>query len=79
MLKRFSMKNSKRGLLPLKDGIHLFKKICPDTPEEIQCINKIPYASIIGSLMYTILCICSEIALAVSVTSRYQVNPDEEY
>ena len=54
VLKRFSMENSKRGLLPLRYGIHLSKKMCPDTPEEIQCMSKIPYASVIGSLMYVI-------------------------
>ena len=79
VLKRFSMKNSKKSLLPLRHGIHLSKKIYPDTPEEIQCMSKIPYASIIGSLMYTMLCIRPDIALAVSVTSRYQANLNEEY
>ena len=79
VLKRFSMKNSKRGLLPLSNGIHLSKKMYPDTPEEIQCMSKIPYASTIGSLMYTMLCTQPDIALAVSVMSRYLANPDEEH
>ena len=35
VLKRFSMKNSKRDLFSLRYGIHLSKKMCPDTPEEI--------------------------------------------
>ena len=35
VLKRFSMKNSKRSLLSLRHGIHLSKKMCPNTPEEI--------------------------------------------
>ena len=56
VLKRFSMENSKRGLVSFKHGIHLSKKMCPSTPEEIKCMSKIPYASIIGSLMYAMLC-----------------------
>ena len=56
VLKRFSMKNSKRDLLLLRCGIHLFKKMYPDTPEEIQHMSKIPYASTIESLMYVMLC-----------------------
>ena len=44
MLKRFSMENSKKSFLPLGHGFHLSKKMCPDTPEEIQPISKIPYA-----------------------------------
>ena len=54
VLKRFSMENSKRGL-PFKHGIHLSKKMCPSTPEEIEHMSKIPYASTIGSLMYAML------------------------
>ena len=47
VLKRFSMENSKRGLLPLRHGIHLFKKMYPSTSEEIHQMKKIPYASAI--------------------------------
>ena len=55
VLKRFSMKNSKRGLVPFRHGIHLSKKMYLNTPEEIERMSKIPYASIIGSLIYSIL------------------------
>ena len=56
VLKRFSMKNSKRDLSPLKYGIHLSKKMCPDIPKEIQHMSKISYTSAIESLMYVMLC-----------------------
>ena len=79
VLKRFCMKNSKRELLPLKHGIHLSKKMCPSAPEEIQRISKISYASTIESFMYAILYTRPDIALTVSVISKYQSNPDEEY
>ena len=79
VLKRFSIENSKRRLLPLRYGISLFKMICPTTSEKIQCMSRIPYASAIGSLMYVIRCTRPDIALAVSVTSRYQSNPREEH
>ena len=79
VLKYFNIKNFKRDLLPLRHSIHFSKKIYPDTPEEIQHMSKIPYASAIESLMYAILCTRPDIALAVSVTNRYQSNPDEEH
>nr|CAD1833681.1 unnamed protein product [Ananas comosus var. bracteatus] len=79
VLKRFSIENSKRGLLPLRHGIYLSKKMCPKTPEERECMNRIPYASAIGSLMYAMLCTRPYIAHAVSVTSRYQSNPGLEH
>lgn len=52
MLKRFSMENSKREFLPFSHGIHLSKKMCLNISKEIQCMSKIPYTLIIGSLMY---------------------------
>ena len=79
VLKRFSMKNSKRNLLPFRHGVHLSKKMCPNTPEKIQHMSKISYASITGSLMYTMVCTRPDIALTMSITSRYQSNLDEEY
>ena len=74
VLKRFSMENSKRGMVPLRHGIHLSKAMSPKTPEERSRMSRIPYASAIGSLMYAMLCTRPDIAQAVSVTSRYQSN-----
>ena len=42
-------------------------------------MSRILYASAIGSLMYAMLCTQPDIALAVSVTSRYQSNLNEEH
>ena len=79
VLKRFSMKNFKRGLLSLRYGISLSKMICPTTSEEIQHMSRIPYVSAIGSLIYAMLCTRSDIILTVSVMSRYQSNLDKEH
>ena len=79
MLKRFSMENSKRGLLPLRHSISLSKLMSPTTSEEVQHMSQISYASMIGSLMYAMLCTRSDIFLITSITSRYQLNPNEEH
>ena len=42
-------------------------------------MSKIPYVLAIESLMYAMLCTRLDIALTVSVMSRYQTNPDEEH
>ncbi|KAA0042098.1 gag/pol protein [Cucumis melo var. makuwa] len=47
--------NSKKGLLPYRYGIHLSKEQCPKTPQEVEDMRKIPYASAVGSLMYAML------------------------
>ena len=71
VLKRFIMENSKRKLVSFRHGIHLSKIMCLNTREEIECISKIFYALVIGSLMYAMLCTRSNIVHTVSVTSRY--------
>ena len=56
VLKRFSMQDSKRGFLPMSHGIKLSKSQCPTTKDERKRMDKIPYASAIGSIMYSMLC-----------------------
>ena len=75
VLTRFSMQNSKKGLMPTRHGIILSKKECPTTPQEIEDMRHVPYASAVGSLMYAMLCIRPDICYAVGVVSRFQSNP----
>ena len=51
----------------------------PKTPEEMEQMAKVPYASAIGSLIYVMLCIRPDIAYVVSVTSRFHSNPGLEH
>ena len=73
------MENSKRGILPFKHGIHLFKEQSPKTPEGKEHMSRIPYASIVGSLMYAMLYTRPDIYYAMGVVSRYQSDPEEEH
>lgn len=75
MLARYSMQNSKKGLLPFRHRVHLSKEQCPKTPHEIEDMRRIPYASAVGSLMYAMLCTGPDICHAVGIVSRYQSNP----
>ena len=78
-LDRFSMKNSKRGFLPMGHGIILSKAQCPNKPAELERMKNIPYASVVGSIMYAMLCTRSDVSYALSMTSRYQSNPGESH
>ena len=73
------MLDSKRGLLQFRHSVHLSKGMSCKTPEEIEQMAKVPYASVIRSLMYAMLCTGPDIAHAVSVTSRFQSNPGLEH
>ncbi|TYK29165.1 gag/pol protein [Cucumis melo var. makuwa] len=55
ILVRYSMQNSKKGLLPFRHGVHLSKKQCPKKPQEIEDMRRIPYTSAVGSLIYATL------------------------
>ena len=79
MLKRFSMLNSKNCLFPVRLMIYLSKGISPNTPEEKTCMSKIPYASAVGSLMYTMACTRLDIAYVFNVVSRYLFDPSESH
>ncbi|GMJ03847.1 cysteine-rich RLK (RECEPTOR-like protein kinase) 8 [Hibiscus trionum] len=79
VLKRFSMEYSKKGFLPMRHNISLTKDMCPSTPQERERMNKIPYASAIGSIMYAMICTRPDVSYALSMTSRNQVNPGESH
>ncbi|KAL0560279.1 hypothetical protein IC582_000679 [Cucumis melo] len=72
---KYSMQNSKRGLLPFRHGVTLSKEQCPKTPQDVEEMRHIPYASAVGSLMYAMLCTRPDICYAVGIVSRYQSNP----
>ena len=75
VLKRFSMQNSKKGLLPFKHGVPLSNDQRPKTLEEENIMRQVSYASVVGSLMYAMLCIRPNICYSVGMVSRYQSNP----
>ncbi|MCI64798.1 vacuolar protein sorting-associated protein 33 [Trifolium medium] len=42
-------------------------------------MKKVPYASAVGSLMYTMICTRPDIAHAVGVVSRFLSNPSKDH
>ena len=79
VLKRFSMEESKKEFLPMSHGVHLFKDMSPRTQKEKENMSRIPYTSMIGSIMYVMLCMRPDVSYALSITSRYQKNPSEKH
>nr|XP_033515300.1 secreted RxLR effector protein 161-like [Nicotiana tomentosiformis] len=73
------MDNSKRGYLPIGTGITLSRVDFPKTPEDRERMSRIPYASAVGAIMYTMTCIRPDVAYTLGMTSRYQANPGEEH
>ena len=42
-------------------------------------MSRVPYASAVGAIMYTMTCTRPDVAFALGLTSRYQSNPGEEH
>ncbi|GJY76129.1 retrotransposon protein, putative, ty1-copia subclass [Tanacetum coccineum] len=53
ILKIYYMENSKRGTIPMQDKLKLSKPDGASTPAEKQHMSNVPYASAVGSIMYT--------------------------
>ena len=53
--------------------------LCPKTSEQKERMEKVPYASVVGSLMYAILCTRLDISYVVGMVSRYQSNWGEAH
>ena len=55
ILTGFSIQDSKKGFVPFRVGSSLSANQRPKTPAEIERMRGIPYALIVGSLMYAML------------------------
>ena len=77
VLKSFSMQDSKRGFLPMSHEIKLSKSQCPTMKDERERMDKIPYASTIGFIMYAMLCTRPDVSYALSMISRFQLDLGE--
>ena len=52
---------------------------CPTTAEDREKMKDVPYASAIGSIMYTMLCTRPDVCLDISLAGRYQSNPGVDH
>ncbi|KAG8476762.1 hypothetical protein CXB51_030053 [Gossypium anomalum] len=75
VLKRFGMQNCRPGNTPVAKGDKFSLTQCPKSNLEIQEMQKIPYASAVGSLMYAQVCTRQDIAYIVGMLGRYLSNP----
>ncbi|RVW19330.1 Retrovirus-related Pol polyprotein from transposon TNT 1-94 [Vitis vinifera] len=75
VLQRYDMQNSKPGDTPVAKGDKFSLNQCPKNSLESQEMQKIPYASAVGSLMYAQVCTRPDIAYIVGMLGRYLSNP----
>ncbi|MCO5570232.1 hypothetical protein L7F22_023950 [Adiantum nelumboides] len=73
------MDRGKASSVPLPSYVKLSKQDCPESEEEKYEMEKISYASAVGSLMYAMIATRPDIAFAVGVVSRYMSNPGKKH
>ena len=79
IIKRFDIENCNKCFILIRHGVHISKEHSPMTLEERALIEKIPYASTIASIKYTVLCTRQDVIFALSVTNRLFANLGQRY
>ena len=64
---------------PLPINFKLSSSISPSNEVERMEMSRVPYASIVGSFMFAMICTKPDIAQEVGAVSRYMANPDGEH
>lgn len=79
VLNRFNVQNVKPRKASLDSHLRLSKEQSPKSNEVQECTKNVPYASIVGSLIYVMMCTRPNITHTVGVMSRFMSNLREEH
>ena len=79
LLSRFGMSNCAPGDTHVANGDKFSLHQCPKNELEKKDMERFPYASVIGSLMYAQVCTRSDIAYIVGMLGRYLSNPGMDH
>ena len=71
VLERFRMQNCSTNATPFKKGDKFSLAQCPKNELERKQMERVPYASVVGSLMYAQICTRPDIAFAIGMLGRY--------
>lgn len=73
------MNNVKLVNIPFTSHFNLSSGLCRSSEEEKDCMSHVPYANVVGSLMYVMVCSRPDISHATCVVTRYMENPGREH
>jgi hypothetical protein len=62
---------------PVASHLKLSYAQCPTKDEDLKYMSKVPYSSVVGSLMYALVDSHPDLSYAMSLVSRYMANPVE--
>nr|GEX89957.1 retrovirus-related Pol polyprotein from transposon TNT 1-94 [Tanacetum cinerariifolium] len=67
------------GMEIIRDKGSRTLKDCPSSGYDVEKMSKVPYANVVDSLMYLMVCTRPDIAYVVSIVSRYLANPGKNH
>ncbi|KAK9076575.1 hypothetical protein SSX86_004909 [Deinandra increscens subsp. villosa] len=79
VLKSYGMEGCKPVKTSFAAHFKLSSKDSPVTDDEFKEMEKVPYAQVVGSLMFLMVCTRLDISFGVSVVSRFLSNPGKEH
>ena len=79
VLERFSMSQAKPVSTPLTQHFKMTIENSPKIKEEVKYMEEIPYASVVGSIMYAMVCSRSDLVYATSMISRFMSSLGKEH
>ena len=75
VLDKFGMSNSKPVSTPTAHHFKFSTQMCPESEEEKELMNKVPYAITVGSVMYSMVCTRPDLSFTSNLISRFMANP----
>ncbi|GJZ02058.1 retrotransposon protein, putative, ty1-copia subclass [Tanacetum coccineum] len=79
ILNNYRMDNGKSVFVPLGAHFKVSLKDCPSNDWDVERMSKVPYANVVGSLMYLMVCTRLDIVYAIRIVSRYLANPGKNH
>ena len=76
VLRKFNMQNANPVTTPLAAHFRLSYALCPQSDEEVNYMSRVSYSSVVGFLMYAMVCSHPDLAYAII---RYMEKPGKEH
>ena len=74
MVKRYHIHDCKPMDTPVEKNLCLSLDMCPKIPNKKEQMSTVHYSSVVGSLMYAMMCTRPDICYVVGLVSRFQSN-----
>ena len=78
VVQKFNMNDAKVVSQPIASHFKLSQN-SPSTDEERKAMELVPYSSVVGRVMYIMICTRPNISHAMSLVSRFMANPRRQH